>query len=80
MDMTGVIDDLVGLLSEVCIFCGHDIFCVTDPRIPEEDLVKGQNIFVYFALGTPEKSKQMEKFLKENNFLFLMSNDVPFTD
>ena len=49
-----MIDDLGGLLSEVCKFCGDDIFCVTDPRVPE-DLVKGQNIFVYFALGTPEK-------------------------
>ena len=55
MDMIGVIDDLTGLLSEVCKFCGDDIFWVTDPRVPEEDLVKGQNIFVYFALGTPEK-------------------------
>ena len=80
MDMIGVIDDLTGLLSEVCKFCGDDIFCVTDPRVPEEDLAKGQNIFVYFALGTPEKSERMEKFLKENNFLFLMADDVPFTD
>ena len=80
MDMIGVIDDLGGLLSEVCKFCGVDIFCVTDPRVPEEDLAKGQNIFVYFAFGTPKKSEQMEKFLKENNFLFLMSNDVLFTD
>ena len=53
--MIGVIDDLGGLLSEVCKFCGDDIFCVTDPRVPEKDLAKGQNIFVYFALGTPEK-------------------------
>ena len=55
-------------------------YCVTDPRVPEEDSVKEQNIFVYFPLGTPERSERMEKFLKENNFLFLMSNDVPFTD
>ena len=78
--MIGVIDDLGGLLSEVCKFCGDDIFCVTDPRVPEEDIVKRQNIFVYFALGTREKSEHMEKFLKENNFLFLMANNVPFTD
>ena len=58
----------------------NKIFCVTDPRVPEEDLAKGQNIFVYFALGTQEKSERMEKFLKENNFLFLMSNDFPFLD
>ena len=75
-----MIDDLGGLLSEVCKFCGDDIFSVTDPRVPEEDLAKGQNVFVYFALVTQENSEKMEKFLKENNFLFLMSNDVPFTD
>ena len=40
MDMIGVIDDLGGLLSEVCKFCGDDIFFVTDPRVQEEDLVK----------------------------------------
>ena len=80
MDMIGEIDDLGGLLSEVCKFCGDDIFCVNDPKVPEEDLVKGQNIFVYFALSTPEKIELTEKFLKENNFLFLMSNDVLFTD
>ena len=51
-----MIDNLGGLLSEVCKFCGDDIFCVTDPRVPEEDLVKEQNIFVYFALGAPGKS------------------------
>ena len=78
MDLIGVIDDLGGLLSEVCKFCGDDIFCVTDPTVPEQDLAKGQNIFVYFALGTPEKSEQMEKFLKENDFLFLMADDVFF--
>ena len=78
--MIGVIDNLGGLLSEVIKFCGDDIFCVTDPRVPEEDLVKGQNIFVYFALGTPEKSEWMEKSLKEHNFLFLMANDVLYTD
>ena len=65
MEMIGMIADLGGLLSEVCKFCGNDISCVTDPRVPEEDLEKGQNIFVYFALGTPEKGEQMEKFLKK---------------
>ena len=75
-----MIDYFGGLLSEVCKFCGDNIYCVTDPRVPEEDSVKEHNIFVYFPLGTPERSKWMEKFLKDNNFLFLMSNDVPFTD
>ena len=80
LDIIGVIDDFGGLLSEVYKFCGDNIYCVTDPRVPEEDLVQGQNVFVYFPLGTPAKSERMEKFLKENNFLFLMSNDVPFLD
>ena len=73
-----MIDDFGGLLSEVYKFCGDNIYCVTDPRVPAEDLVQGQNVFVYFPLGTLRKSERMEKFLKENNFLFLMSNDVPF--
>ena len=58
MDMISVIDDLGGLLSEVCKFCGDDIFCVTDPRVPEEDLVKGQNIFInicIFCIGYSRK-------------------------
>ena len=59
---------------------GDNIYCVTDPRVPAKDLVQGQNVFVYSPLGTPRKSERMEKFLKENNFLFLMSNDVPFLD
>ena len=80
LDIIGVIDDFGGLLSEVYKFCGDNIYCVTDPRVPAEDLVQGQNVFVYFPLGTPRKSERMEKFLKENNFLFLMSNDVPFLD
>ena len=75
-----MIDDFGGLLSEVYKFCRDNIYCVTDPRVPEEDLIQGQNVFVYFPLGTPRKSERMEKFLKENNFLFLMSNDVPFLD
>ena len=74
-----MIDDFGGLLSEVYKFCGDNIYCVTDPRVPE-DSVQGQNVFVYFPLGNPGKSERMEKFLKENNFLFLMSNDVPFLD
>ena len=52
-----MIDGLKGLLSEVYKFCGNDISGVTDPRVPEEDLVKGQNVFVIFPLGTQEKSE-----------------------
>ena len=72
LDIIGVIDYFGGLLSEVSKLCGDNIYCVTDPRVPEEDSVKEQNTFVYFPLGTPERSERMEKFQKENNFLFLM--------
>ena len=74
-----MIDDFGGLLSEVYKFCRDNIYCVTDPKVPE-DLVQGQSVFVYFPLGTPGKRERIEKFLKENNFLFLMSNDVLFLD
>ena len=80
LDIIGIIDDFGGLLSEVYKFCGDNIYCVTDLRVPEEDLIQGQNVFVYFPLGTPRKSERMEKFLKENNFLFLMSRDALFLD
>ena len=80
LDIIGVIDDFGGLLSEVYKFCGDNIYCVTDPRVAKEDLIQGQNVFVNFPLCSPRKSERMEKFLKENNFLFLMSNDVLFLD
>ena len=37
LDIIGVIDDFGGLLSEVYKFCGDNIYCVTDPRVAEED-------------------------------------------
>ena len=80
MDLIGVIDDLEGLLSEVHKLCGDDIFCMTDPKVTEQDLIEGQKIFVFFALVTPKKSEQMENFLEKNDFLFLMADAVPFTD
>ena len=51
-----------------------------DSTVPEQDIVKEQKIFVFFTLDTVEKSEQMENFLIENDFLFLMAGDVPFTD
>ena len=68
-------------LEDCCLKSTNSVgITYTDPRVPAEDLVQRQNVFVYFPLGTPGKSEWMEKFLKENNFLFLMSNDVPFLD
>ena len=50
-----MIDDFGGLLSEVYKFCGDNIYCVTDPRVPEEDLEEGQNVFIYFPWGLQQK-------------------------
>ena len=80
MDRVGVIDDLGGLLCEVKKYCGDDIFLVTDSRVLEEDMPNGHKIFIFFALDTPEKTLEMEKFLNKHNFLFLMTDDVPFND
>ena len=60
-------------------YCGDDIFLVTDSRVLKEDMVNGQKIFIFFALDTREKTLEMEKFLNKNDFLFLMTDDVPFT-
>ena len=46
LDIIGVIDDFGGLLSEVYKFCGDNIYCVTDPRVPEEDSVMNR-IYLY---------------------------------
>ena len=79
-DVVGFIDDLGGLLSEVHKLCRNDIYCVTDQRVLGRDLVERQKIFAFFTSDSAEKTQQMEKFLNEHNFLFLMADDVPFTD
>ena len=79
-DVVGFIDDLGGLLSEVYKFCGNDIYCVTDQRVLGRDFEEQQKIFAFFISDSAEKMQQMEKFLNEHNFLFLMADDVPFTD
>ena len=39
-DIIGVINDFGGLLSEVYKFCGDNIYCITVPRVAEEDLIQ----------------------------------------
>ena len=79
-DVIGFIDDLGGLLCEVHKLWGNDIYCVTDKRVLGRDFVERQKIFAFFTSDSAEKTKTMEKFLNEHNFLFLMADDVPFTD
>ena len=68
--MIGFIDDLGGLLCEVHKLCWNDIYCVTDKRVLGRDFVERQKIFAFFASDSAEKTKTMEKFLNEHNFLF----------
>ena len=65
LDILGFISDLKGLLTEAEKLCRNDIYCVTDRRIIGRDEVMRQKILVFFATDNPEKSEQMEKFLKE---------------
>ena len=69
MDRVGVIDDLGGLLCEVKKYCGDDIFLVTDSRFLKEDMVNGQNIFVFFALDTREKDTRDGEVSQQKQFL-----------
>ena len=55
LDIIGVIDDFGGLLSEVSKFCGDNIYCVTDPRVPEEDSVKRTEYICIFSIGYSRK-------------------------
>ena len=40
----------------------------------------GRRYSFFFALDTHDKTLEMEKFLNKHDFLFLMTDDVPFTD
>ena len=79
-NMVGFIDDLGGLLSEVHKLCGNDIYCVTNQRVLGRDLWNNRKYLLFSHQIVLKKLQQREKFLNEHNFLFLMADDVPFTD
>ena len=60
--MIGFIDDLQGLLSELQNFCRNDIFCVTDTRVLEQDLVEGKKIFVILYCILLRKVRRWRNF------------------
>ena len=55
LDIFGVIDDFGGLLSEVYKFYGDNIYCVTYPRVPAEDLVQDRMYLYIFHSVLQEK-------------------------
>ena len=79
-DILDFIDDLGGVLTEAEKFCGNDIFAVTQEYVKGEDGKWKQNIYVFFGMKMEEESRIIEKFLNENNYNFIMADDIPFTD
>ena len=79
-DILAFIDNLGGLLTEVNKVCGNDIFAVTQDRVTGDDGKKRQWIYVFFAVECKEDADNIEKYLFENNYTFIMTDDVPFTD
>ena len=79
-DIIAFIDHLGGLLTAVHKVCGNDIFAVTQDRVTGDDGRKRQRIYVFFAVERKEDADNIEKYLFENNYTFIMCDDVPFTD
>ena len=73
-----MIDNFGGLLTEVEKICGNDIFAVTQDKVIDPDEVERQKIYVFFAVGHQEDANKIESYLNENNYTFIMADDVPF--
>ena len=79
-DILDFIDDLGGILTEAEKMCGNDIFAVTQVDVKGEDGKWKQKIYVFFAIIDEEDSLKMEAYLNENNYKFIMADDILFTD
>ena len=77
-DIITTIDNLGGLLTEVEKICGNDIFAVTQDKVIDPDGVERQKIYVFFAVGHQDDANKIESYLNENNYTFIMADDVPF--
>ena len=44
----------------------------------DPDGVERQKIYVFFAVGHQEDANKIESYLNENNYTFIMADDVPF--
>ena len=78
-DIIATIDNFGGLLTEVEKICGKNIFPVTQDIVIELDGAERQKIYVFLpAMGHREDANKIENYLNENNYAFIMADDVPF--
>ena len=73
-----MIDNFRGLLTEVEKVCGNDIFAVTQDKVRDLDGVLRQKIYVFFAMESHDDADKIESYLNENNYTFIIADDVPF--
>ena len=74
-----MLDHLGGIVTEVSKICGSDIFAVTQDKVIDPDGVRRQKIYVFFAVKTCHDANKIESYLNENNYTFIMADDVPFS-
>ena len=67
-------------LTEVEKVCGNDIFAVMQDKVRDPDGVLRQKIYVFFAMESHDDADEIERYLNENNYTFIMADDVPFCD
>ena len=77
-NIIATIDNFGGLLTEVEKICRNDIFAVTQDKVIDPDGVERQKIHVFFVVGHQEDANKIESYLNENNYTFIMADDVPF--
>ena len=73
-----MIDNLGGLLTKVEKVCGNDIYTVTQEKVNDPDGELRQKIYVFFAMESCDNAEKIESYLNENNYTFIMADDVPF--
>ena len=51
---------------------------LTQDKVIDPDGVCRQKIYVFFTVETRDDAKKIESYLNENNYTFIMADDVPF--
>ena len=78
-DILTFIDNLGGVLTEVEKVCRNDVYAVTQQKEKVNGVWK-QKIYVFFAVVKEEDALTIERYLNDNNYSFIMADDVPFCD
>ena len=78
-DILTFIDNLGGVLTEVEKVCGNDVYAVTQQKEKVNGVWK-QKIYIFFAVVKEEDALTIERYLNDNNYSFIMADDVPFCD